>query len=86
MPISVVDLFCGVGGLTKGLELAGLDVVALRAMRLQNCSRKDIHASLWAVRPSESTATQKTYKKVVQTILSDVLANRPFGIRNIRPN
>lgn len=28
MPISVVDLFCGIGGLTKGLELAGLNVVA----------------------------------------------------------
>ena len=28
MPYSVVDLFCGVGGLTKGLELAGLNVVA----------------------------------------------------------
>lgn len=25
---SVVDLFCGVGGLTHGLELAGLNVVA----------------------------------------------------------
>lgn len=28
MPCSVVDLFCGVGGLTKGLELAGLNVIA----------------------------------------------------------
>lgn len=28
MAISVVDLFCGVGGLTKGLELSGLNVVA----------------------------------------------------------
>lgn len=28
MPCSVVDLFCGVGGLTKGLELSGLNVVA----------------------------------------------------------
>jgi DNA-methyltransferase (dcm) len=28
MPSSVVDLFCGVGGLTKGLELANLNVVA----------------------------------------------------------
>ena len=28
MPYSVVDLFCGVGGLTKGLELADLNVVA----------------------------------------------------------
>ena len=28
MPASVIDLFCGVGGLTKGLELAGLNVVA----------------------------------------------------------
>ena len=28
MPVSVVDLFCGIGGLTKGLELAGLNVVA----------------------------------------------------------
>lgn len=28
MPIAVIDLFCGVGGLTKGLELAGLNVVA----------------------------------------------------------
>ena len=24
----VIDLFCGIGGLTKGLELAGLNVVA----------------------------------------------------------
>lgn len=28
MPTQVVDLFCGVGGLTKGLELAGLNVIA----------------------------------------------------------
>jgi DNA-methyltransferase (dcm) len=28
MPVSIVDLFCGVGGLTKGLELSGLNVVA----------------------------------------------------------
>lgn len=28
MPNAVVDLFCGVGGLTHGLELAGLNVVA----------------------------------------------------------
>jgi DNA (cytosine-5)-methyltransferase 1 len=28
VPCSIVDLFCGVGGLTKGLELAGLNVVA----------------------------------------------------------
>ena len=28
MPVKVVDLFCGVGGLTKGLEKAGLNVVA----------------------------------------------------------
>ena len=28
MPASVVDLFCGIGGLTKGLELAGLNVIA----------------------------------------------------------
>ncbi len=28
MTVSVVDLFCGIGGLTKGLEFAGLDVIA----------------------------------------------------------
>ena len=28
MEVSVVDLFCGIGGLTKGLELAGLNVIA----------------------------------------------------------
>ena len=28
MPISVIDLFCGIGGLTKGLELSGLNVIA----------------------------------------------------------
>jgi len=28
VPCSVVDLFCGVGGLTKGLELANLNVIA----------------------------------------------------------
>ena len=28
MPVQVIDLFCGIGGLTKGLELANLDVVA----------------------------------------------------------
>lgn len=28
MPAAVIDLFCGIGGLTKGLELAGLNVVA----------------------------------------------------------
>ena len=28
MPVQVVDLFCGVGGLTRGLLDAGLNVVA----------------------------------------------------------
>ena len=28
MPIVAVDLFCGVGGLTHGLQLAGIPVVA----------------------------------------------------------
>ncbi len=28
MSVSIIDLFCGIGGLTKGLELAGLNVVA----------------------------------------------------------
>ena len=28
MPVSAVDLFCGVGGLTYGLQLAGIPVVA----------------------------------------------------------
>lgn len=28
MPSAVVDLFCGVGGLTHGLQLSGLNVVA----------------------------------------------------------
>ena len=28
MPSSVIDLFCGIGGLTKGLELAHLNVIA----------------------------------------------------------
>ena len=28
MPCVAVDLFCGIGGLTKGLELSGLTVVA----------------------------------------------------------
>jgi predicted RNA methylase len=28
VPNAIVDLFCGIGGLTHGLELAGLNVVA----------------------------------------------------------
>ena len=28
MPIAAVDLFCGIGGLTKGLELSGINVIA----------------------------------------------------------
>ena len=28
MLYAAVDLFCGIGGLTKGLELAGINVVA----------------------------------------------------------
>lgn len=28
MPVQVVDLFCGIGGLTRGLINSGLDVVA----------------------------------------------------------
>ncbi len=28
LPISAVDMFCGVGGLTYGLQQAGINVVA----------------------------------------------------------
>ena len=28
MPCKAIDLFCGIGGLTKGLSLAGIDVLA----------------------------------------------------------
>ena len=28
MPYAAIDLFCGVGGLTKGLEQSGINVVA----------------------------------------------------------
>ncbi|MBF1308888.1 MAG: DNA cytosine methyltransferase, partial [Porphyromonadaceae bacterium] len=28
LPVEVVDLFCGIGGLSYGLSLAGLDVVS----------------------------------------------------------
>ena len=28
MPCMAIDLFCGIGGLTKGLSLAGIDVLA----------------------------------------------------------
>ena len=28
MPCVAVDLFCGIGGLTKGLELSGMTVAA----------------------------------------------------------
>lgn len=28
MPVSAIDLFCGVGGLTHGLLLSGINVVA----------------------------------------------------------
>lgn len=28
MPVAAVDLFCGIGGLTKGLELSGINVIA----------------------------------------------------------
>lgn len=28
MPIAAVDLFCGAGGLTCGLQQAGIDVIA----------------------------------------------------------
>ena len=28
MPCAAIDLFCGIGGLTKGLSLAGIDVMA----------------------------------------------------------
>ena len=28
MPCAAIDLFCGIGGLTKGLSLAGINVIA----------------------------------------------------------
>ena len=28
MPCAAIDLFCGIGGLTKGLSLSGVDVIA----------------------------------------------------------
>jgi len=44
MPISAVDLFCGVGGLTHGLQLSGIPVVA--GLDVEHSFSRQIHF-LW---------------------------------------
>ena len=61
MPIAAIDLFCGIGGLTKGLSLAGIDVVAgidiesscKYIYEANNPNAKFIHADVSQVRAAD---------------------------------
>ena len=60
MPSAVVDLFCGVGGLTHGLQLSGLNVVAgidfeesCRYAYEQNNNAQFIQSDITTIEPRE---------------------------------
>lgn len=60
MPYTAVDLFCGIGGLTKGLELAGVNVIAgldfeagCKYAYEHNNNAQFVHADITKVTPQE---------------------------------
>lgn len=83
MPVSVVDLFCGVGGLTKGLEFAGLDVVAgldfdvtCKYAYETNNNAKFLHRDITTVTGDE---IQKLYPKGHIRVLVGCAPCQPFS-------
>lgn len=83
MPISVVDLFCGIGGLTKGLELSGLNVVAgldfdetCRYAYETNNNAKFLHRDITTVTGNE---VQKLYPDGHIRVLVGCAPCQPFS-------
>jgi len=83
MPYSVVDLFCGVGGLTKGLELANLNVVAgvdieesCRFTYEMNNEAKFVQGDVSEIRPEEIS---NFYPKGDMKILVGCAPCQPFS-------
>lgn len=83
MPIAIVDLFCGIGGLTKGLELAKLNVIAgidfnescSYAYEINNNSTF-IHKDITLVKPNE---IKSLFKKADVRVLVGCTPCQPFS-------
>lgn len=85
---SVVDLFCGIGGLTKGLSLAGLNVVAgididksCKFAYEKNNSARFIHKDIAKLSSEE---IQKLFPQGEKSILVGCAPCQPFSRYSIR--
>ncbi len=83
MPYSAVDLFCGIGGLTKGLELAGINVVAgldfeesCQYAYEQNNNAQFIHADITTVSAND---LEQLYPEGHNKILVGCAPCQPFS-------
>ena len=83
MPYNAVDLFCGIGGLTNGLEKAGINVIAGLDFELgckyayeQNNTAKFINAD---ITKTESSEVDKLYPKDGYKILAGCAPCQPFS-------